>query len=40
VDLDVHLLVVLFMARVACDTCIYEPIFLYAFNNYVEALNR
>jgi len=27
VGLDVHLLVVLFMAHVACDTCIYEPVF-------------
>jgi hypothetical protein len=29
----------LFMARVTCYTCIYEPVFWYVFNSYVEALN-
>jgi len=35
----VRLLVDLFMARVARDTCIYEPVFWYVFSSYVEALN-
>jgi hypothetical protein len=30
----------LFMSHIACDTCIYEPVFWYVFNSYVEALNR